>query len=314
MAGNVVDRLLRSDEPSVRWKVRTQVLSEPADAPATRRLQGQIRRSPRVRRMLDGDLPPRAYAKWRGAHWVLATLADIGYPPGDKALAPLRDTLLDTWLRKGFYHSVPLVAGRYRRCGSQQGYPLLALTTLDLGSDRTGDLVERLLHWQWPDGGWNCDRNPSADTSSFHETLLPMRGLSAYARTHGDARAAGAARKAADVFLQRRLAFRRSTGQLMDRAFIRLRYPSYWHYDVLGGLKGMVDVGLIRDDRCADALDLLESKRLPDGGWPAETRLYRRADQSGPHDWVDWGGVDAKRTNEWVTADALAVLRAAGRI
>jgi hypothetical protein len=310
----IIDTLLNSDEPSVRWKVRTQVLGEAPDAPAIRRLQGQIRRSPRVRAMLDGDPPGKAYDKWRGAHWVLATLADIGYPPGDEALAPLRDKVVGTWLHDGYYRSVPLVDGRYRRCGSQHGNALLALTTLDLAADRTGDLVERLLHWQWPDGGWNCDRNPSADTSSFHETLLPMRGLSAYARKHGDARAATAAQTAADVFLLRRLAFRRSTGELIKREFTRLRYPSYWHYDVLGGLKGMADLGLIRDERCADALDLLAAKRLPDGGWPAERRFYRVAGGTGPPDWVDWGGVGTRRMNEWVTADALAVLRAAGRI
>jgi hypothetical protein len=310
---NVIDTLLKSEEPSVRWKVRTQVLGEALDAPAIRRLQGQIRRSPRVRAMLGGELPRKAYSKWRGAHWVLAALADLGYPPGDEALAPLRDKVVGTWLHESYYRSVPMVEGRYRRCGSQQGYALLALTTLDLAPDRTGDLVERLLHWQWPDGGWNCDRNPSADTSSFHETLLPMRGLSAYARMHGDARAATAARKAADVFLQRRLAFRRSTGKLIKREFTRLRYPSYWHYDVLGGLKGMVDVGLIRDGRCADALDLLAAKRLPEGGWPAETCFYRAAGGTALRDWVDWGDLDAKRMNEWVTADALAVLRAAGR-
>jgi hypothetical protein len=309
-----VDTLLRSDEPSVRWKVRTQVLGETPDSPAIRRLQGQIRRSPRVRAMLDGEFPRNAYSKWRGAHWVLATLADIGYPPGDASLAPLRDKVVSTWLHESYYRSVPLVEGRYRRCGSQQGYALLALTTLELAPDRTGDLVERLLHWQWPDGGWNCDRKPSADTSSFHETLLPMRGLSAYASKHDETRAATAARRAGDVFLLRRLAFRRSTSELIKREFTRLRYPSYWHYEVLGGLKGMVELGLIHDDRCADALDLLESKRLPDGGWPAEKSFYGAASGTAMRDWVDWGGVDAKRLNEWVTADALAVLRAAGRL
>jgi hypothetical protein len=31
-------------------------------------------------------------------------------------------------------------------------------------------------------------------------------------------------------------------------------------------------------------------------------------------DSVDWGGTGKKRTNEWVTVDALTVLRAAGRL
>ena len=130
------------------------------------------------------------YAKWQGAHWVLAALADLGYPPGDPALHPLREQVLGTWLDQSYYvefeataksaayrrRGVPIMRGRYRRCASQQGNALWFLIMLGLADSRCGDLVERLLLWQWPDGGWNCDKNPAADTSSFCETLLPMKG------------------------------------------------------------------------------------------------------------------------------------------
>ena len=66
--------------------------------------------------------------------------------------------------------------GRYRRCGSQQGNALRSMVRLGLADERADKLAERLLHWQWPDGGWNCDRNPSADTSSFMETLTADEG------------------------------------------------------------------------------------------------------------------------------------------
>ena len=76
----------------------------------------------------------------------------------------------------------------------------------------------------------------------------------------------------------------------------------------------MADLGLLRDQRCADALDLLESLRLADG-WPAHARYYRTAaDIALHHDCVDWGGTSTRRANPWVTADALAVLHAAGRV
>jgi len=32
------------------------------------------------------------------------------------------------------------------------------------------------------------------------------------------------------------------------------------------------------------------------------------------HDCADWGGTSTRRANQWVTADALTVLRAAGRL
>jgi hypothetical protein len=78
----------------------------------------------------------------------------------------------------------------------------------------------------------------------------------------------------------------------------------------------MARTNLIRDPRCSDALDLLEQKRLPDGGWPTEQRYYKKASTEVGlgNELVDWGGTSVKKMNPWVTVDALAVLRAAGRI
>jgi len=328
--GRMLDLLLASPEPSIRWKVRTQVLDEDPDSAGIVALREEIRDSERVRRLLapfSSPGRPGAYAKWQGAHWVLAALADLGYPAGDPALRPLREQILDTWLDASYYlefeataksaayrrPGVPVMRGRHRRCASQQGNALWFLITLGLADGRCDDLAERLLHWQWPDGGWNCDKNPAAETSSFCETLLPMRGLGAYASMVDADAAHAAARRAAEVLLVRRLAYRLTTGEVIHPEFAKLHYPLYWHYDVLGGLKGMADVGLLGDERCADALDLLESLRLADG-WPAHARYYRTApDIALHHDSVDWGGTSTRRANPWVTADALAVLHAAGR-
>jgi hypothetical protein len=334
---NVIDRLLKSDEPSVRWKVRVGVLCEDPKSRPVRRLQDEIRSSPRVLTLLKnrdsaGVLrsPSDVYAKWHGAHWVVASLANLGYPAGDESLRPLAEQVLDHWLRPEFFAEfdaerksgvhgkvgVPRMQGRYRRCGSQQGNALLSLTRLGLIDAKCATaLAERLLHWQWPDGGWNCDKDPSADTSSFMETLLPMRGLECHARAAGDAAARAAAKRAAEVFLSRGLFKRRSDAQVIRREFIKLHHPLYWHYDILGGLVAMAELGLIKDDRCNDALDLLERKRLPDGGWSAEARYYTVSSKPAHNaDSVDWGGTGSRRMNEWVTADALTVLRAAGRL
>ena len=82
----------------------------------------------------------------------------------------------------------------------------------------------------------------------------------------------------------------------------------------LFGLKVLAEAGFIDDPRCQDALDLLESKRLPGGGWPAEKKYYRATDQEVRYrSLVNWGGTSKRRMNEWVTADALYVLRAGGR-
>ena len=334
MHREVVDRLLQSDEPSIRWKIRSLVLGEDPRSAPMRAAQDEVRDSRRVRDLLrrhigpGGDSEPSVYAKWQGAHWSLHALVDLGYPAGDTALVALAARVVDTWLDPVFYtefevdtkadaykqRGVPVMEGRFRRCASQQGNTLLMVIRLGLVDDRTPRLVERLLHWQWPDGGWNCDKDPAADTSSFMETLPPMRALAAWAALTGDPAALRASDRAAEVLLERRLYRRRRDGRVIRPDFTKLHYPLYWHYDILGGLKAMAELGSIGDPRCADALDLLESKRLPDGGWPAEARFYRHSNEVElGNDDVDWGGTSTRRMNEWVTVDALGVLRAAGR-
>ncbi len=329
MRRSVVDALLASDELPVRWKVRVGALREDPDSAPVRRLREEIRRSPTVRRLLAGHaaLRPRTYAKWRGGHWVLLALADLGYPAGDTGLLPLCDEVLGRWLDGRYFReyvppesgagaaraAVPVVKGRYRRCASQQGGALLAVTRLGLAGGRAAQLAERLQHWQWPDGGWNCDRAPDAGSSSVYETLLPMRALSAYGKSAGDVAARRAASRAAEVLLSRRLVFRRSTGRPIRTDWLRLHYPVYWHYDVLSALKGLAEAGQTGDPRCGDGLDLLQRKKLPDGGWAAEAAYHRSDGVRGTGDYVDWGGVDTGRMNEWVTADALGVLAASGR-
>ncbi|HZY69366.1 MAG TPA: hypothetical protein VFF67_00090 [Thermoplasmata archaeon] len=335
-AGAVVDRLLRSEEPSIRWKTRVNVLGESRGSRRVRALGDEVRRSRRIRTILSQGDPKGSvaaargvYAKWQGAHWILAHLADLGYPPGDATLEPLCDRTLGVWLRASYYAEfeaatraasygrtgVPLMEGRYRRCASQQGNALRSITALELDDGRCAQLVERLLHWQWPDGGWNCDTHPEAHVSSFHETLLPMRGLALYGVRNRATKASRAARRASELFLTRRMFRRRSTGTTMAADFVRLHYPAYWHYDVLGGLRAMAELGRIRDARCGDALDLLEGKRLPDGGWPAEAKYYTTSSEyRGGGEFVDWGGTALRRSNPWVTVDALSVLRSAGRL
>ena len=90
MTQMIIQRLLESSEPSIRYKALTKILAQEADSTKIRTLQDAIRRSARVQSLLserdaDGQIPGHPYAKWNGAHWVLATLADLGYPPATKA-------------------------------------------------------------------------------------------------------------------------------------------------------------------------------------------------------------------------------------
>ena len=315
----ILQRLLQSSEPSVRYKTLTQILEQEADSTRIRTLQEEIRRSARVQSLLsersaDGQIPGHPYSKWNGAHWVLAALADLGYPPGDDSLIPLREQVYAWLLGDSHRKGVKIIAGRARRCASQEGNALFALLTLGLADERTEELAKGLLQWQWPDGGWNCDKNPEATHSSFMESLLPLRGLALHARRTGNERSRQASDRAADVFLKRQLFKRQSDGRVIDEEFIMLHYPWYWHYDILFGLKVLAEAGWLDNERCEAALNLLKSKQLADGGFAAEKKYYQNNPKARTGcSLVDWGGTSRTRMNEFVTVEALSVLKAAKR-
>jgi hypothetical protein len=316
---SVVSRLLSSVEPSVRYKTRVHILGE-ARFPDPSASRGDCV-SPRVAKLLserrqDGRIPFHPCAKFYGAHWVLVALADLGYPPGDEMLI-LRDQALG-WIASQEYETRLIrrrKTGPVRIHASVDGNAIFAILTLRLGDPRLDILIGRLLDYQWPDGGWNCDIKAKGATSSFDESLIPFRALALHARLTGNGNSRKAAEKAAEIFLSRRLCWRRSDGAVIKRGYIELHCPCYWHYDLLSSMRVMVEAGFIGDRRCREALDLLESKRLPDGGFPAEHAYYQvttNTTRSG-RSLVNWGGTSSRRMNEWVTVDALAVLKAAGR-
>lgn len=315
----VIERLLHSEEPCIRFKVRVSVLGEDSGSDSVRELQGQIKRSPCVSALLsertpDGKLPYDPYAQWYGPHWVLATLADIGYPPGDTSLLPLREQVLEHWLSPKHIEDLPVINGRMRVHASQEANALFSLLSLGLDDERIDQLAQNLMQWQWPDGGWNCDPKPEATHSSFWESLIPLRALALYGRQRRSDQALEAARRAAEVFLRRRLFRRERDGAIMNEEFLKLHYPCYWKYDILFGLKVIAEAGFIGDARCGEALRLLESKRLDDGGFPAEEAYYHLTDVLDyGRSVVDWGGVSKSQMNEFVTVDALYVLSEAGK-
>ena len=313
---NLLDQLRL--EPALAWKLAVKLLGHAPDSEEARQAVNVTRHSSLVTKLLSeldsaGRIPFHPYKKWNGAHWTLSILADLGYPAGDPALEPLVEQSFDWLLGEAHKKHIRTIDGRVRRCASQESNAVWYSLKLGLADSNTEELVARLMKWQWPDGGWNCDKRPEVSLSSFMESLIPLRALALYARISGDRRASQAAERAAEIFLKRQLFKRQRDGAVMDKHFTRLCYPCYWHYNILFGLVVMVEAGFIHDPRCRDALDLLASKRLPEGGFPAEEAYYRttRPNLSG-YSLVSYGGTSKKSMNPFVTADALYVLKSAG--
>jgi hypothetical protein len=263
------------------------------------------------------------YRKWQGPHWTLYSLAEIRFPVGEEALLPLRERVLDWMFAPAFLKPpstsvYPDQPERPRHCASMEGTTIWSQLSLGIVDEkRVPLLVDRLVAFQWPDGGWNCDKRPSARTSSVQETLLPLRGLSRWARATGDERAQLAAKAAVAFLLARRLLWRKRDGALIAPKWggpvDKVHYPIRF-YDVLSALLVMAEMGLVQDRRCHDALDLLEDKRLADGTFPVEWTNVRSADRIETRGtYANWGPLHERQGNPLVTIDALYVLREAGR-
>ena len=308
--------LLASEDPSVRYLTLTEVLDEPLDSPEAAAAREAIPKGPRVRALLsgqeaDGGFGDDGYRKWTGGFWRLLSLAELAVPPGDPRVNALIENVLSWVMHIQVVSALP--GQEVRVHASMQGNPLAACCRLGMADDaRMHTLVARLIEWQWADGGWNCDRRSRGHHSSFYETYEPLWGLANYHKATGNEAARDAADRAAEFLLRHRLFRSDRTGEVIDPAWLRLRYPTYWHYDVLAGLRVIAPLGRLADPRAAEALDILEEKRRPDGVWACEGRYWKDPGKTGSNvESVDWG---RRGPNEMITLYALHVLKEAGRL
>ena len=225
--------------------------------------------------------------RWGGAAWnrgwdstmhVLMLLRDLGLDPASdqacRAVGLVRDRV--TWQGCGppecdgnafFAGEVePCINGRVAAVGAY------------FGQDVRG-IVNRLLGEQLPDGGWNCEAPERSTRSSFNTTICVLEALLEYERAGNGTPAVTEARlRGQEYLLTRRLFRRRSTGEVIERdrkggsEWTRFAFPTWWHYDVLRGLEYLCSAGVAYDDRMAEAIELVASKRDGGGLWPVETR------------------------------------------
>jgi hypothetical protein len=322
----LTDSLCAHENPVVAYRARRLLAGESENSRALCKLRGAIGSSEMAKRLLLALNGERfnPYRKWQGPHWTLYSLAEIGFPTGDERLLPLRQRVMDWMFAPAFLKPPSTVffpdqPRRPRRCASMEGNTIWSQLVLGIVDDKHVPLlVDRLVAFQWPDGGWNCDKRPGAHTSSVQETLLPLRGLAHWYRATGDERARRAAKRATEFLLARRLLWRKRDGALIEPewggAVDKIHYPIRF-YDVLSVLLVMAEMGMVRDQRCQDALDLLERKRLADGTFPVEWTNVTKADRIETRGtYTDWGRLHRKKGNPLVTIDALYVLREAGRV
>jgi hypothetical protein len=307
-----VEFLLGSREPAIRFLTRRVVLGEDVIADLDELLSGPLVRGLLRGQKRDGRFGGHPYQKWGGAHWRLVSLVELGVPADERLLAAA-DTVLDWLTSDGHRKRIQVIDGLTRRCGSQEGNALAVCCRLGMADDAGVELLARsLAEWQWPDGGWNCDKKASGRRSSFNESLPPMWGLHEYWAATGETWAKERADRTAELFLEHDLFRTLATGEPIHPGWLVAHYPPYWHYEVPQALLILSRTGKLDDPRTADGIDILLDLQRADGCWHKGPSWWRKPGSLGSNvEVVDWGG---RGPSEMTTLNALRILGAAGRL
>lgn len=274
---NVVEWLLDSD-PAIRWQVLRDLVHAPAEIIAAERARVATEGwGARLLALQDKDgqwaggacfpAPSNDQAdETEGQPWTstlptLQLLYDFGIDPRSdrvrRTVALVRDHC--RWEHAG----QPFFAGEVEPCINGRTVTL----GIYFGQDVEA-IVVRLLREQLEDGGWNCEAENGSVRSSFATTINVLEGLLAYERaTGGSLKFIAARRRGEEYLLERKLFRRKSTGEVVDPLWLQFSFPVRWQYDVLRALDYFRSAGHGPDSRMDEAMDLLRSKRQPDGIW-----------------------------------------------
>jgi len=301
----VTDWLMDSDA-AIRWQVMRDLTDAPAGEVTAER--ARVTHEGWGARLLalqppDGVWGGGAYfPEWTSATATLGLLRQFGLDPAtDEARRALDLVRANAkWEHEGEAY----FDGEVEPCINGQAVAIGAY----FGQDVRG-IVDRLLTEQMADGGWNCEQENGSTRGSFESTINVLEGLLEYERGTGANSDVTAARvRGQEYLLERQLLRRLSTGELAQPRWLYLGFPTGWHYHPLRALDHLRNAGVAPDERMAEAIGIVESKRDDDGRWPQEHAFHDEL-------LVDLGQREGE-PSRWITLHALRVLRwaeAAGR-
>jgi hypothetical protein len=307
---SVIDWLLEGD-PAIRWQVLEDLVHAPADEVAAERRRVEHEGwGARLLAAEDADglwaggaCFPAAFAPdapgqpWTATMHTLQTLQLLGLDP---ASASAR-------------RAIRLVAENGRWEHDSQRYfdgevePCINGRTVETGAYfgvEVAPIVERLLGERLRDGGWNCEAEYGSVRTSFDTTINVLDGLLELEHTTGGGSAdVREARRSGEEYLLERSLFRRkSTGEVVKQAYLEFAFPYYWHYDVLRALDYFRRSGAGADPRMAQAVEVVRSKRQPEGWWlldrilPGEVHFDLEGPVGSPS---RWNTLRALRVLDW---------------
>jgi hypothetical protein len=282
--------LLDSD-PAIRWQAMrdlTEALPAAVAAERARVPREGIGAAILARQEADGSWRRDDGPVWLPTLFTMLLLRATGADPADPAVeaAVARTEAALRWndepgcweLRRADFRCVPAGSHGCKPGGNLffegEEEPCINGGVLALGAwfgRPTESLARRLMGEQLEDGGWNCEA-PKSRRSSFHTTICVLEGLLEYQRAAGSSpqlrdQIAAARRGGEEYLLERSLFRRRSTGEVVDPAFLKFAFPPRYCYDVLRALDYFRAAGISPDARCGEAIEFVESRRQDDGRW-----------------------------------------------
>jgi hypothetical protein len=212
--------------------------------------------------------------KWISTHYTILDLKNLGIAPDQQAVSQsisliLRDNIgQDGGVNPAvtIKHSDVCVNGMFLNYACYFKVRRAPLHSI----------VDFVISQQMSDGGFNCRFNQSgAVHSSMHSTISLLEGILEYARNGYTYRLAELTQIVADArefILQHRLFRSDHTGQIIDKRYLMLSYPSRWRYDILRALDYFYSAEIPYDPRMQEAFEILHKKQRVDGTWPLQAK------------------------------------------
>jgi hypothetical protein len=223
----------------------------------------------------EGHWGDRFYQpKWISTHYTLLDLKNLAISPDVPAIRESIAQVLANW--KGSDGGILLspVATQSDLCVN--GMFLNYAAYFGAPEEDLVSLVDQLLEEHLPDGGFNCRSNrEKVKHSSMHTTISVLEGIQEYhdqGYTYQLQPMLGMAEDAREFLLQHQLFRSDKTGEIIDKKWLMLSYPSRWKYDILRALCHFQAAGAPFDPRMDDALEVLLQKRRADGTWPVQAK------------------------------------------
>ncbi|MBN2503101.1 MAG: hypothetical protein JXB38_20155 [Anaerolineales bacterium] len=245
--------------------------------------------------------------KWISTHYTVLDLKNLAIPPENEAIRQSLTQVLQT-LKSPDGGILPIGAER-KSDMCVNGMFLNYASYFRMDEDDLKSIVDFLLAEHMPDGGFNCNANTIGAThSSMHSTISVLEGMLEYTNngyTYRLEELQTAAERSRAFLLKHKLFRSDHSGEIIDKKWLMLSYPSRWKYDILRALDYFQSAGVAYDPRMRDALDVLEGKRRKDNTWPVQAKHPGQVH----FDMEQTGG-----PSRWNTLRALRVLKHFGEI